>query len=138
MALRSNHYPAADMRQKDPGVLMTKSTKAALLSGLIFPGIGHIVLKQYLRGSILALVTLLAVSAMVKVAFQRAQTIVDRVVSGEIPLETGAISELVANSSNDSDSLVPSISVIVFFACWLIGIIDSYRVGMALEKGNGA
>jgi hypothetical protein len=73
----------------DPGVLMTKSTKAALLSGLIFPGIGHIVLKQYLRGSILALVTLLAVSAMVKVAFQRAQTIVDRVVSGEIPLEIG-------------------------------------------------
>jgi hypothetical protein len=122
----------------DPGILMTKSTKAALLSGLIFPGIGHIVLKQYLRGSILALVTLLAVSAMVKVAFQRAQTIVDRVVSGEIPLETGAISELVANSSNDSDSLVPSISVMVFFACWLIGIIDSYRVGMALEKGNGA
>ena len=117
---------------------MTKSTKAALLSGLIFPGIGHIVLKQYLRGSILALVALLAVSAMVKVAFQRAQTIVDRVVSGEIPLETGAISELVANSSNDSDSLVPSISVIVFFACWLIGIIDSYRVGIALEKGNGA
>jgi len=116
---------------------MTKSTKGALLSGLIFPGIGHIVLKQYLRGSILALVALLAASAMVKVAFQRAQTIVDRVVSGEIPLETGAISELVANSSNDSDSLIPSISVIVFFACWLIGIIDSYRVGMALDKGNG-
>jgi hypothetical protein len=50
---------------------MTKSTKAALLSGLIFPGIGHIGLKQYLRGSILALVSLLAMSAMVKVAFQR-------------------------------------------------------------------
>jgi hypothetical protein len=122
------------MQQKDPGILMTKSTKAALLSGLVFPGIGHIVLKQTLRGSILALVALLAVSAMLKVAFQRAQTIVDRVVSGEIPLETGAISELVANSSNDSDGLMPSISVIVFCACWLIGIIDSYRVGMALES----
>jgi hypothetical protein len=113
---------------------MTKSTKAALLSGLVFPGIGHIVLKQTLRGSILALVTLLAVSAMVRVAVQRAQTIVDRVVSGEIPLESGAISELVVNSSNDSDGLMPSISVIVFCACWLIGIIDSYRVGMALES----
>ena len=116
---------------------MTKSTKAALLSGLIFPGIGHIVLKQYLRGSILTMISLLAVSAMVKVAFQRAQIIVDRVVSGEIPLETGAISELVTNSSNDSDSLIPSISVIVFFACWLIGIMDSYRVGMVLDKGPG-
>ena len=116
---------------------MTKSTKAALLSGLVFPGIGHFVLKQYVRGSILMLVALIAMSAIVRIVFQQAQAIVDRVVSGEIPLETGAISELVANSSNDSDSLIPSISVIVFFACWLIGIIDSYRVGMALEKGNG-
>ena len=112
---------------------MTKSTKAALLSGLVFPGIGHIVLKQTLRGSILALVALLAMSAMLKVAFQRAQTIVDRIVSGEILPESGAISELVVNSSNDSDGLMPSISVIVFVACWIIGIIDSYRVGMALE-----
>ncbi len=117
---------------------MTKSTKAALLSGLVFPGIGHIVLKQYLLGSILALASLLAMSAMVKVAYQRAQSIVDRVVSGEIQLETGSISELVASSSNDSDSLIPSISVVVFIACWLIGIIDSYRVGMTLEKENGA
>ena len=117
---------------------MTKSTKAVLLSGLVFPGIGHFVLKQYVRGSILMLVALVAMSAIVRILFQQVQAIVDRVVSGEIPLETGVISELVANSSNDSDSLIPSISVIVFFACWLIGIIDSYRVGMALEKGNGA
>jgi hypothetical protein len=113
---------------------MTKSTKAALLSGLVFPGIGHIVLKQTLRGLILALLALLAMSELVKVAFERAQTIVDGVVSGEIVLESGAISELAANSSNDSDGLMPSISVIVFVACWLIGIIDSYRVGMALES----
>ena len=113
---------------------MTKSTKAALLSGLIFPGIGHIVLKQYLRGSILMLAALIAASAMVKVAIQRAQSIVDRVVSGEIHLDTEAISELVANSSNDSDSLTSSISMIVFIVCWLIGIVDSYRVGSALEK----
>ncbi len=117
---------------------MTTSTKAALLSGLIFPGIGHIVLRQYLRGSILMLAALVATSAIVKIAFRRAQAIVDRVVSGEIPLETGAISELVAGSPNNSDDLISSISVIVFFACWLIGIIDSYRVGAALEERNDA
>ena len=117
---------------------MTKSTKAALLSGLIFPGIGHLFLKQYLRGSVLALVALLAMSALVRVAFQQAQAVVDRVVSGEIPLEAGAISELVANSSNDSDSFISNISLVVFFACWLIGIIDSYRAGAALEKMNSA
>ncbi len=58
--------------------LMTKSTKAALLSGLVFPGIGHFVLKQYLRGSILMLVALMAMSAIVRIVFQQAQAIVDR------------------------------------------------------------
>ena len=117
---------------------MTKSTKAALLSGLIFPGIGHIVLKRYLRGSLVMLPALIAMSAITKIAFQRAQAIVDRVVSGEIPLDTGSISELVANSPNDSDSLISSISMFVFLVCWLIGIIDSYRIGNRLEEGNGA
>ena len=117
---------------------MTKSTKAALLSGLVFPGIGHFVLKQYVRGSILMLVALIAMSAIVRIVFQQAQAIVDRVVSGEIPLDTAAISTLVAEPSNDSDGFITSVSWTVFLACWLIGIIDSYRVGIALEKENGA
>jgi len=31
---------------------MTKPLKVLLLSGLVFPGIGHLVLKYYLRGSV--------------------------------------------------------------------------------------
>ena len=113
---------------------MTKSTKAALLSGLVFPGIGHFVLKQYVRGSILLLIALIAMSAIVRIVFQQAQAIVDRVVNGEIPLDPAAISTLVADPSSDSDSFISSVSTTVFLACWLIGIIDSYRAGIALEK----
>ena len=117
---------------------MTKSTKAALLSGLVFPGIGHFVLKQYVRGSILMLVALIAMSAIVRIVFQQAQAIVDRVVSGEIALDTAAISTLVAEPSNDSDSFITSVSWTVFLACWLIGIIDSYRVGIRNGVRPGA
>jgi len=113
---------------------MTKSTKVALLSGLIFPGIGHIVLKHYLRGSILMLSALVAFSVIVTRVFQRALTIVDRIDSGDIPLETGAIAEVVSNSTSGADSLIESTAVIVLGACWLIGIIDSYRLGVAQEK----
>jgi hypothetical protein len=113
---------------------MTRSTKAALLSALIFPGIGHMVLKQYLRGSVLMIFALIASSVIVTVVIQRALTIVDRINSGEIPGETGAIAEMVSNSTNGGDSLIVNISVIVLGACWLIGIIDSYRLGIAQEK----
>lgn len=117
---------------------MTRSVKAVLLSGLVFPGVGHLFLQRYLRGSILALVALLAVSAMVQAALQQAEVIADRVLSGEVPLEVGAISELIAGSAGDSQGLVSSVSMIVLVGCWLTGIIDSYRVGVALEKDSGA
>ena len=113
---------------------MKRSSKAALLSGLIFPGIGHIILKQYLRGSALMLSALAAFSIVVTRVFQRALTIVDRVNSGEIPVDTGAIAEMVANSTSSADGFIENIAVVVLVTCWLIGIIDSYRLGVAQEK----
>ena len=113
---------------------MKRSSKAALLSGLVFPGIGHIVLKQYLRGSVLMLFALVALSAIVTTIYQRALTIVDRINSGDVPVDTGAIAEMVSNSPSGADSFIENIAVIVLGACWLIGIIDSYRLGVAQEK----
>ncbi len=113
---------------------MKRSSKAALLSGLVFPGIGHMVLKQYLRGSVLMLSALVAFSVIVTRIIQRALTVIDRINSGDIPIETGAIAELVSNSTTGVDSFIEYPAVIVLAACWLIGIIDSYRLGVAQEK----
>jgi hypothetical protein len=113
---------------------MKRSSKAALLSGLIFPGIGHIVLKQYLRGSVLILFSLVALSVIVTRIYQQALTIVDRINSGDIPVDAGAIADMVSNSTSAADNLMENIALLVLVACWLIGIIDSYRLGVAQEK----
>jgi hypothetical protein len=113
---------------------MKRSSKAALLSGLIFPGIGHLVLKQYLRGSVLMLVALVAFSVIVDRIYQRVLTIFERINSGDIPVDTGAIAEMVSNSTSSADSLIENTALIVLAVCWLIGIIDSYRLGVAQEK----
>ena len=113
---------------------MKRSTKAALLSGLIFPGIGHMVLKQYLRGSVLMLAALVAVSAIVTATIKRALIVINHINSGEIPIEARAITEAIANSTSGADSLIVNISVIILSACWLIGIIDSYRLAIAQEN----
>ena len=46
----------------------------------------------------------------------------------------GAIAKMVSNSTSGADSFIENIAVIVLVACWLIGIIDSYRLGVAQEK----
>ncbi len=113
---------------------MTTSIKAALLSGLVFPGLGHMVLKQYLRGSILMLAALIAFSTIVTVVTRRALTVIDSMNSGEIPADTGAISELVSNSISSADNSIVNFSLLALAVCWLIGIIDSYRLGITQDK----
>jgi len=113
---------------------MKKSSKAALLSGLIFPGIGHIALKKYLRGSALMFFSLVALSVIITRIYQRALIIVDRINSGDIPVDTVAIADMVSNSTSSADSFTENFAVVVLGACWLIGIIDSYRLGVAQEK----
>jgi len=115
---------------------MKVSSKAALLSGLILPGIGHIALKQYLRGSALLLLSLAALSVIVASIYQRALIIVDRINSGDIPVDTVAIADMVSNSTSGADSSIENFALVVLGACWLIGIIDSYRLGVAQEKVN--
>jgi len=110
---------------------MTPGVKAALLSGLIFPGTGHMILKQYLRGSVLMLAALAALWVIVQSAFQQAQTIVDQIYAGDIPLDSGAIAEAVANPSAGANAVTDNIALIILVVCWLIGIIDSYRLGAA-------
>ncbi len=69
-------------------------------------------------------------------AIKQALTIIDRINSGEIPVETGTITELVFNSTGGADSSILNIAALVLGACWLIGIIDSYRLGLIEEKWN--
>jgi hypothetical protein len=113
---------------------MTKASKAALLSGLVFPGAGHMLLKQYLRGSVLMLSALIASSAIIRSIFQRALTIVDRINSSDTPVDTGAIAEMVASSASGANGLTENTAFIVLLACWLVGIIDSYRLGVAEKE----
>lgn len=115
---------------------MRRSIKAALLSGLVFPGLGHLVLKQYRRGWILTLCALAALSVVVTVVIEQAMRVVDRIEAGEISAQTGAITELAADSVNTADSSLANIALLVFIVCWLVGIIDSYRLGSVKHNAN--
>jgi TM2 domain-containing membrane protein YozV len=117
---------------------MKRSTKAALLSGLVFPGVGHLYLKKYVRGVVLVLAALVAFSIITSTVMQRAQAVVDQINSGQIPLDTASIAELVAKTGTGADSVAGNIAVMVLGACWLIGIIDAYRLGVGRKQGSDA
>ena len=75
-----------------------------------------------------------ALSVIVTKAINQALTIVDRINSGEIPVEARAIIELASIPNSSAEDSILNIAAIVVGAVWVIGIVDSYRLGIIQEK----
>lgn len=111
---------------------MKKSVKAALLSALIFPGIGHLVLRSYQRGVVLLLVAGFALSVVVTTTVQKALAAVERINRGELAADMSSISAYLA--ADTEGSRAASIALSVLLVCWLIGIADAWRLGGLADK----
>lgn len=112
---------------------MKRSTKAALLSGLVFPGIGHMYLKRYVHGIMLSAGAASAMYFIVSVVVNTALEVTEKIQSGGVPLDVGAITDLVSQQPSSAEQPA-NIAMIVLVACWVIGVADSYRQGRADEK----
>jgi hypothetical protein len=113
-----------------------KPTKAALLSAFVFPGAGHIYLKKYMAGVLLASASFAAIYYLVSKAVERAFEISEKIQSGDVPLDLEAITELVSQKSSGADAQLLNIATTALIVVWLIGIIDSYRAGRVRERND--
>ena len=75
-----------------------------------------------------------ALSVIVTKAINQALTIIDRINSGEIPVEARAIIELASIPDSSAEDSILNIAAIVVGTVWIIGIVDSYRLGIIQEK----
>ena len=115
---------------------MSKSTKAALLSALVFPGSGHIYLKRYIPGGVLIAAALAATYHIVSIAVQNALSIVEQIQRGEVSAEAISITELATQQSSASESQSIELATIVLILCWIIGIVDAYRLGQGQDRAD--
>ena len=113
---------------------MKNSTKAVLLSALVFPGAGHVFLKKYLSGGVLIVFSFIAISYLISKATENALKVVEKIQTGDIPLDIQAITDLISTqSTGTTDIQLLDIATTVFIFCWIIGIIDSYRVSLHIK-----
>lgn len=115
---------------------MKKSTKAALLSAFVFPGLGHLFLKKYIAGLILVGVSFSGIYYLASKAVERALEITAKIQSGEVAPDIATITALVEKQSTGAEAQLLSIATVAFVICWLVGIIDSYRVGCTRDKND--
>ena len=117
---------------------MNNSLKGALLSGLIFPGLGQIVLKHYKRGAVIMLTVLVSLSVVVVKAVQHALAILDKIASEGGTISMSTISNAATQASNTSGSLTFNLVLLLAILCWIIAIVDAYRIGNRKDIEEGS
>ena len=107
---------------------MNNSLKGVLWSGLIFPGLGQVVFKHYKSGIALIFTVFASMVVVVFKAVQQAFVVLEK-----IELEGGVIDFKTitdaATQVSSSDSAVYNLGLSLIVVCWVIGIVDAYRIG---------
>ena len=117
---------------------MNNALKGAFWSGLIFPGLGQVVLKHYKRGAVIMLVVLISMSVVVVKAVHSALAILEKIEleSGAISMST--ISNAATQASTTSGSLTINLVLLLTILCWVFGVVDAYRIGKEKDIEEGS
>ncbi len=106
---------------------MKQSTKVALLSLLVFPGVGHLVLKKYAIAVAFSASFAYLLLGLVKDIHDKTQQVIESIIRGEIPIEISAIQQaLIAQGALEN----PNLSNIgyMLLLIWALAAFDAYRI----------
>jgi hypothetical protein len=120
--------------------IMKTALKAALLSALVFPGVGQMYLKRYVRGLIPMVLTLTGMGMLIAQATIGALQELEKIQIQSGLVDLNAVASRAAASSASGDWYSPLIMPLIV-ACWLFSVIDAYMLGKGKEppaaEGSG-
>jgi len=117
---------------------MKQSYKAALFSLLVYPGSGHMVLKHYPMGWLLAGTATACLAALLIRAFTIAGTISEQILNGDIPLDIARITHEISVQAAAGGSTSVTIATWLLVVCWLGGTVDALRLGRQRDRVDQA
>lgn len=112
---------------------MNNAVKGLLLSGLVLPGLGQMVLKYYFRGVVFMLVTLggviiLSVDA-IRIMTELADTVATHLDMMDADRIMSSLNERLAEMSMRSMGLIFLGLVLI----WIVSMVDAYRIGRRMD-----
>ena len=117
---------------------MKESTKGVLLSVLVYPGLGQLVLGAKLSGGLFAVLSTAAFLVIIYRFTMRILHAIDPILSS---LSSNALSfrkviDLINQSSYDSWR-VETVSLIFLLSCWIAAGAHAYFVGRMIDPETG-
>ncbi len=106
---------------------MKASIKAALISALVFPGLGHLFLRRGARGLLFIVPALLAAGYLLRTTLALAAALVTEINDGTLPLDPLLIVERVHSSGIDNPAT--NMAALVCIVCWVGSVLDALWLG---------
>jgi len=113
---------------------MKLSTSAVIYSTIVFPGAGYFVVGYKKRAIFALTISLICLGFLMVEAFHKAQIIAEKIVMGTIPYDINIIREQIILTSGILDKQTITLITFCITTVWIVGIVDSYRIGRIQEK----
>ena len=113
---------------------MKQSIKGAMLSGLVFPGLGQVVLKHHFRGLVLIVTVFAAIVMLVVEATRQAQAILEKIEAEGGVISMHTITDAANRSVEESGGTLSSVALLLIVVCWCYGVVDAYLIGQRLDR----
>lgn len=104
---------------------MKASIRAALLSGLVFPGLGQFTLRRPKRALAFLAPALVAVFYLGGQVLAQANAVVAKIQDGSMDMDVQRISEMVAAAPPGADETSMTIASAVCIVCWAGSVLDA-------------
>lgn len=108
---------------------MNKAIKSALLSALIFPGVGQISAGHKKRGWLFIMLSGVFLYLIVNKIIQQANSMINEMQKSGVAMNVEEISNRTSSLIGFSDNTYLNTLLILFIVCWLLSIFDAYRLG---------
>ena len=109
---------------------MKPALKAALCSGLIFPGCGYFSIGHYRRGFLTLLVALSCLAIVVIDTYHKARTVADQLLeNGQLSINMAQVQQLLAQTEDTFEPMLLSVSYGMLVSVWIFSVVDGYRLG---------
>jgi len=113
---------------------MKSSLKGAFLSGLVYPGLGQIIQKHYLRGFSLIGICTASLFVITFAALKRYETFLANLETGNIEYDITTIFQEASKFTVSQDNSLLKYASALIFGCWFIGTVDAYLSGKKTDQ----
>jgi TM2 domain-containing membrane protein YozV len=114
---------------------MKASTRGMLLSGLVYPGLGQLILGRMTSGIIFVLLATAGLIVLIYRIVQHASRAIDQILPllADNALDLNSLTEVLSRDSAGGWG-VGNIALIGIAGCWLAAIVHAYFVGKKIDR----